>query len=217
MTRMIKSGAENIFPAEVENCLEAHPAVKEAAVIGIPSERFLQDVKAVVVLNGTVPATAADLVEHCRRHIASYKKPKTVEFLDALPRLRFSHRFGRESSIVCERRDDGLRQFAPILIDGANLYARHRGPGESARATLPMFLVGFAVLVVVNSIGLLPKVAIDLANDVSRWCLVAAIAALGMKTSFKALFAVGWRPIGLMVAETLWIAVLVLFSVKMII
>ena len=86
MTRMIKSGAENIFPAEVENCLESHPAVKEAAVIGVPSERFLQDVKAVVVLNGTVPATAADLVEHCRRHIASYKKPKTVEFLDALPR-----------------------------------------------------------------------------------------------------------------------------------
>jgi long-chain acyl-CoA synthetase len=87
MTRMIKSGAENIFPAEVENCLEAHPAVKEAAVIGIPSERFLQDVKAVVVLNGTVPATAADLIEHCRRNIASYKKPKTVEFLDALPRI----------------------------------------------------------------------------------------------------------------------------------
>ena len=67
MTRMIKSGAENIFPAEVENCLEAHPAVKEAAVIGIPSERFLQDVKAVVVLNGTAPVTAAELIEHCRR------------------------------------------------------------------------------------------------------------------------------------------------------
>jgi acyl-CoA synthetase (AMP-forming)/AMP-acid ligase II len=84
---MIKSGAENIFPAEVENCLEAHPAVKEAAVIGVPSERFLQDVKAVVVLNGTAPATAADLIEHCRHNIASYKKPKTVEFLDALPRI----------------------------------------------------------------------------------------------------------------------------------
>ena len=72
----------------------AHPAVKEAAVIGAPSERFLQDVKAVVVLNGTVPLTlpaslstvAAELIEHCRRNIASYKKPKTVEFLDALPR-----------------------------------------------------------------------------------------------------------------------------------
>jgi long-chain acyl-CoA synthetase len=86
MTRMIKSGAENIFPAEVENCLEAHPAVKEAAVIGVPSERFLQDVKAVVVLNGTGPVSAADIIEHCRRNIASYKKPKTVEFLDALPR-----------------------------------------------------------------------------------------------------------------------------------
>ncbi|MBV9382547.1 MAG: AMP-binding protein [Streptosporangiaceae bacterium] len=91
MTRMIKSGAENIFPVEVENCLESHPAVKEAAVIGIPSERFLQDVKAVAVLNGTVPATAdtaAELIEHCRRNIASYKKPKTVEFLDALPRVQ---------------------------------------------------------------------------------------------------------------------------------
>ena len=82
---------KNIFPAEVENCLEAHPAVKEAAVIGVPSQRFLQDVKAVVVLNGAVPPTslstvAADLIEHCRRNIASYKKPKTVEFLDALPR-----------------------------------------------------------------------------------------------------------------------------------
>jgi acyl-coenzyme A synthetase/AMP-(fatty) acid ligase len=71
----------------VESCLEAHPAVKEAAVIGVPSERFLQDVKAVVVLNGTVPVTAAELIEYCRRNIASYTKPKTVEFLDALPRI----------------------------------------------------------------------------------------------------------------------------------
>jgi acyl-CoA synthetase (AMP-forming)/AMP-acid ligase II len=87
MTRMIKSGAENIFPAEVENCLEAHPAVKEAAVIGVPNERFLQDVKAVVVLNGTATVTAEELIEHCRRNIASYKKPKTIEFLDTLPRV----------------------------------------------------------------------------------------------------------------------------------
>ncbi len=52
----------------------------------MPNEQFLQDVKAVVVLNGTAEVSAADLIEHCRRHIASYKKPKTVEFLDALPR-----------------------------------------------------------------------------------------------------------------------------------
>ncbi len=110
-----------------------------------------------------------------------------------------------------------VAMLLPAVFAISFLYARNNGPGENAKATLPIFLVGFAVLVVLNSIGLLPKVAIDLANDVSRWCLVAAIAALGMKTSFKALFAVGWRPVGLMVAETLWIAALVLFAVKVII
>ncbi len=109
-----------------------------------------------------------------------------------------------------------VAMLLPAVFAISFLYARS-GKGESARATLPMFLVGFAVLVVLNSTGLLPKVAIDIANDVSRWCLVAAIAALGMKTSFKALFAVGWRPVGLMIVETLWIAALVLFAVIMII
>jgi long-chain acyl-CoA synthetase len=86
-TRMLKSAAENIFPAEVENCIESHPAVKEAAVIGVPNERWAQDVKAVVVLHADAgPVTAEDVVEHCRARIASYKKPKTVEFVDALPR-----------------------------------------------------------------------------------------------------------------------------------
>jgi uncharacterized membrane protein YadS len=50
-------------------------------------------------------------------------------------------------------------------------------------------------------------------TDVSRWCLVAAIAALGMKTSFKDLAAAGWRPIGLIAAETVWIAAVVLIAV----
>ncbi|UGQ11226.1 AMP-binding protein [Yinghuangia sp. ASG 101] len=85
-TRMLKSAAENIFPAEVENCLEAHPAVREAAVIGVPNEHWAQDVKAVVVLHGGREAGADELIEHCRERIASYKKPKTVEFVDALPR-----------------------------------------------------------------------------------------------------------------------------------
>ncbi len=86
MTRMLKSAAENIFPAEVENCLESHPAVREAAVIGIPNERWAQDVKAVVALHEGASATEAELIAHCRENIASYKKPKTVEFLDRLPR-----------------------------------------------------------------------------------------------------------------------------------
>jgi len=109
-----------------------------------------------------------------------------------------------------------VAMLLPAAFTISFLYARS-GKGESAKATLPIFLVGFAALVVLNSLGLLPKVATDLANDVSRWCLVAAIAALGMKTSFKALFAVGWRPIALMIAETLWIGALVLLSVKTII
>ena len=97
---------------------------------------------------------------------------------------------------------------------------RHQGDlGRrlAAPPALPGFLVAFALLVLANSFGLIPHFLIDLANDVSRWCLVTAIAALGMKTSFKDLFAVGWRPIGLMLAETLWIGVLVFASVKFVI
>ena len=110
-----------------------------------------------------------------------------------------------------------VAMLLPAVFAISLAFARRGGDGEGARPMLPLFLIGFAVLVVINSFGALPQVIISLANDVSRWCLVAAIAALGMKTSFKALFAVGWRPVGLMVAETLWIAMLVLFSVKMII
>ncbi|MGI9164623.1 MAG: AMP-binding protein [Mycobacterium sp.] len=87
MTRMIKSGAENIFPAEVEKALESHPAVRQAAVIGIPNPRFLQDVKAIVVLAPDANVTEAELIEHCRSIIASYKKPKSIEFATEIPML----------------------------------------------------------------------------------------------------------------------------------
>jgi acyl-CoA synthetase (AMP-forming)/AMP-acid ligase II len=87
MTRMIKSAAENIYPPEVESCLAAHPAVKQAAVIGVPDPQYTQSVKAVVVLHDGQNATEAELVEHCRARIASYKKPKSVEFVDALPTI----------------------------------------------------------------------------------------------------------------------------------
>ena len=92
-------------------------------------------------------------------------------------------------------------------------FALSRGKESAAAPALPSFLIGFALLVIANSFGLVPKILADLINDVSRWCLVAAIAALGMKTSFKDLFAVGWRPVGLMLCETAWIAALVLASV----
>ncbi len=109
-----------------------------------------------------------------------------------------------------------VAMLLPAVLAISFLVARNGG-GVGARPALPMFLIGFAALVLANSFGLLPQALIDFANDVSRWALVAAIAALGMKTSFKDLFAAGWRPVGLMVAETIWIAILVLISVKTII
>jgi acyl-CoA synthetase (AMP-forming)/AMP-acid ligase II len=85
-TRIVKSAAENIYPAEVEACIARHPAVKECAVIGVPDKVWTQSVKAIVVLRDGEAVTAADIIEHCRVSIASYKKPRTVDFLDALPR-----------------------------------------------------------------------------------------------------------------------------------
>jgi long-chain acyl-CoA synthetase len=86
LTRIVKSAAENIYPAEVEGCLARHPAVKEAAIIGVPDPKWTQRVLAVVVLEDGQQATADELIEHCRAHIASYKKPSVVEFVDKLPR-----------------------------------------------------------------------------------------------------------------------------------
>jgi uncharacterized membrane protein YadS len=68
--------------------------------------------------------------------------------------------------------------------------------------------------VALNSLGMLPKPAVGAASEVSRWCLVVAIAALGMKTSFKSLLEAGWRPVAAMALETLWLAGLVLVVVE---
>ena len=76
-----------------------------------------------------------------------------------------------------------------------------------------MFLVGFAALVATNSLGLMAKPVADAAKELSNWCLVTAIAALGMKTTFKALIVVGWRPVALMLLETAWIGGLVMSAV----
>ncbi|MCX7621668.1 MAG: AMP-binding protein, partial [Acidimicrobiales bacterium] len=85
-TRIIKSAAENIYPAEVEGCIRKHPAVADVGVIGVPDPTWDQSVKAIVVLKEGQEATAEEIIEHCRQHIASYKKPRSVEFVDALPR-----------------------------------------------------------------------------------------------------------------------------------
>jgi acyl-CoA synthetase (AMP-forming)/AMP-acid ligase II len=84
---MIISGGENIYSWEVEEALRHHPAVAEAAVIAVPDPEWGEAVKACVVLRDGARASEAELIEHCRAAIASYKKPRSIDFLDALPRL----------------------------------------------------------------------------------------------------------------------------------
>lgn len=86
---LIKSGSENIYPAEVERCLQAHPAVAEVCVIGVPDPRWTQNVKAVIVARPGADLealTAEALAEFCRARMASYKKPKEVEVVASLPK-----------------------------------------------------------------------------------------------------------------------------------
>lgn len=79
---MIVSGGENVYSTEVENVLSTHPAVRDVAVIGIPSDVWGEAVHAVVVLHEGMQATAEELIDHARRLLAGFKVPKSVEFHD---------------------------------------------------------------------------------------------------------------------------------------
>ena len=83
---VIISGGENISSIEVEDVLYGHPAVAEAAVIGVPHDKWGETVMALVVLRPGNEVTDAELIEHCRSHIAHFKCPTVIEFRDALPR-----------------------------------------------------------------------------------------------------------------------------------
>jgi long-chain acyl-CoA synthetase len=83
---MIISGGENIYSVEVEDALCSHPAVLEAAVIGVPDEQWGEIVKGLVVLKTGQAATEGELRDHCRDLIAGYKVPKSISFVDVLPK-----------------------------------------------------------------------------------------------------------------------------------
>jgi acyl-CoA synthetase (AMP-forming)/AMP-acid ligase II len=83
---VIISGGENVSSVEVEDCLFQHPAVAEVAAIGVPDEKWGETVKALVVLRPGSACTEADLMAHCRDHLAHFKCPTSVEFRDALAR-----------------------------------------------------------------------------------------------------------------------------------
>jgi acyl-CoA synthetase (AMP-forming)/AMP-acid ligase II len=83
---MIITGGENVYPIEVESALGGHPAVAEVAVVGVPSERWGEEVRAVVVARPGATVTAEELMAWARARIAAYKTPKAIAFAEALPR-----------------------------------------------------------------------------------------------------------------------------------
>jgi acyl-CoA synthetase (AMP-forming)/AMP-acid ligase II len=83
---MIITGGENVYSTEVENVLYSHPAILEAAIIGVPDPKWGEAVKAVVVLREGKEATEEEIINYCKAHIARYKAPKSVDFISRLPK-----------------------------------------------------------------------------------------------------------------------------------
>jgi acyl-CoA synthetase (AMP-forming)/AMP-acid ligase II len=83
---MIISGGENVYPAEVERVLYTHPRIREAAVIGVPDEKWGESVKAIVSLREGMEATATEIMDYCTGRLAGFKKPRSVEFVEDLPK-----------------------------------------------------------------------------------------------------------------------------------
>ena len=83
---MIISGGLNIYPAEIERVIYEHPGVSQCAVIGVPDDRWGEAVKAFVVLQAGRQISEIEIIEFCKKSLASYKKPKSVEFVNELPR-----------------------------------------------------------------------------------------------------------------------------------
>ncbi|MFH1241191.1 MAG: AMP-binding protein, partial [Pseudomonadota bacterium] len=83
---MIISGGENIYPREVEEILYQHPSVREVAVFGIPDPYWVEKVHAAIVLKEGYSSTSEEMIDFCKKYIARYKLPKSIEFAEALPK-----------------------------------------------------------------------------------------------------------------------------------
>ena len=83
---LIIRGGYNVYPSEIENVLHAHPAVAEAAVVGVPDERLDEEVMAVVIRRPAMDLLEAELVSYCRERLAAYKCPRVFQFRSELPK-----------------------------------------------------------------------------------------------------------------------------------
>jgi len=93
---MIISGGENIYPREVEEVIIRHPSVQEVAVIGVLDDYWGESVKAVVVLKDGTSTSEEEIIDFCKEHLSSYKKPKSVDFIDSLPKNNYGKVLKRE-------------------------------------------------------------------------------------------------------------------------
>jgi len=106
--------------------------------------------------------------------------------------------------------------LVPVVI-ALSLYFRSRGGEEATSLPFPLFVIGFCACVALNSTGVVPPIVLEGMGELSRWCLVAAIAGLGIKTSLKSLFTIGYQPLVMILSETLFIGAWVLIGVLWII
>lgn len=127
-----------------------------------------------------------------------------------------SHEAGDAATLVKLMR---VAMLLPVIALAAWLARRHiavNGGASGARPPLlPWFAVAFALLVLVNSTGWLPAPLVSAGKGLSQWCLVASMAAIGMKTHLKGIVTVGWKPVALMVAETVFLAALFFGMLKL--
>ena len=138
---MIVSGGENVYPAEVENVLMAHPSIADAAVIGIPDDKWGETPKAMVVRKPDTDISEADIISFCRQQLAKFKCPTSVD-RRALPRNP-----ANDPKKISARRSDRRDHFVSYempLIDPMTPSGRHRGAARTSTRPADVAAVAFA-------------------------------------------------------------------------
>ena len=107
--------------------------------------------------------------------------------------------------------------LVPVVLVVMFAFRQRVAAAAYGKGTIPAFLVAFVALATVNSFGLIPEVVVDAGNVLSRWCLIVAIAAVGVKTLLREVVQLGWPPIILIFGETVFISVFVLSAYALVV